>query len=383
MPREINAAGYRLIKEFEAGPLGNSQPALTPYRCPAGRLTNGWGNTHGVRPGVTITLAQAEADLARNLDWAEACVERYATAPNENEFAAMVSLCFNIGPDAGAGFPSSTVLRLHNRGDKAGAAAAFAMWRKMRDPGTGGLVDLGGPASPPQHRGQLVSDAGRRSACNADAAVCGAGEVHPVEQDRDRRRLGGRHRHGERSRSDQSGGAFAERHHNRGSFSGGHSQAQCTGPVGDGCGCRCVLPVALYPEASPRRGRVDMIAIALPWKIAIGATLMTVVLGAMWWAFSEGKARRAPTISRTPSQHNGASPMRTLVALALLTTSTAGCATAVSSACPREVEYSVEQQRQAADELSALPRDGMVRAVMMPDYGRLRDQARACRRDAA
>ena len=78
MPREINAAGYRLIKEFEAGPLGNGQPALMPYLCPAGRLTNGWGNTHGVRPGVTITLAQAEADLARNLDWAEACVERYA-----------------------------------------------------------------------------------------------------------------------------------------------------------------------------------------------------------------------------------------------------------------------------------------------------------------
>jgi hypothetical protein len=71
--------------------------------------------------------------------------------------------------------------------------------------------------------------------------------------------------------------------------------------------------------------------------------------------------------------------MRTLVALALLTTSIAGCATAVSNACPREVEYSADQQRQAADELSSLPRDGMVRGVMMPDYGRLRDQARACR----
>ena len=65
--------------------------------------------------------------------------------------------------------------------------------------------------------------------------------------------------------------------------------------------------------------------------------------------------------------------------LALLTMSTAGCATAVSSACPREVEYSTEQQRRAAEELSTLPRDGMVRGTMMPDYGRLRDQARACR----
>lgn len=144
MPREINAAGCRLIKEFEAGPAGNSRPALTPYLCPAGKLTNGWGNTRNVKPGVAITLAQAEADLARNLDWAEACVERYAMAPNDNEFAAMVSLCFNIGPDPGAGFPSSTVLRMHNRGDKAAAAAAFAMWRKMRDPNTGGLVDSAG-----------------------------------------------------------------------------------------------------------------------------------------------------------------------------------------------------------------------------------------------
>src|SRR5215216_147596 len=144
MPREINAAGYRLIKEFEAGPLGNSQPALILYRFRPARLTTGWANTNGVNPGAAIPLAQAEADLAPNLDWAEACVERYATAANENEFAAMVSLCFNIGPDAGAGFPSSTVLRLHNRGDKAGAATAFAMWRKMRDPGTGGLVDSAG-----------------------------------------------------------------------------------------------------------------------------------------------------------------------------------------------------------------------------------------------
>jgi hypothetical protein len=72
--------------------------------------------------------------------------------------------------------------------------------------------------------------------------------------------------------------------------------------------------------------------------------------------------------------------MRTLTALALLTTSIAGCATAPSDgACPREVEYSAQQQRRAADELSTLPRDGMVRGTMMADYGRLRDQARACR----
>lgn len=68
-----------------------------------------------------------------------------------------------------------------------------------------------------------------------------------------------------------------------------------------------------------------------------------------------------------------------LAALVLLTMSTGGCATEVSSACPREVDYSPDQQRRAAEELAVLPRDGLVRGVFMPDYGRLRDQARACR----
>ena len=43
-----------------------------------------------------------------------------------------------------------------------------------------------------------------------------------------------------------------------------------------------------------------MIAIPLPWKIAVGAMLMTVALGAMWWAFSEGKdAARADYLEKT------------------------------------------------------------------------------------
>ena len=32
-----------------------------------------------------------------------------------------------------------------------------------------------------------------------------------------------------------------------------------------------------------------MIAIPSAWKIAIGAALTTIVLGAMWWAFREGE----------------------------------------------------------------------------------------------
>lgn len=75
-----------------------------------------------------------------------------------------------------------------------------------------------------------------------------------------------------------------------------------------------------------------------------------------------------------------------LAALVPLTLSIAACATAPSSppaACPREVDYSRQQQEQAADEQAeiakALGREGIIVGRFMPDYGRLRDQARACR----
>jgi hypothetical protein len=43
-----------------------------------------------------------------------------------------------------------------------------------------------------------------------------------------------------------------------------------------------------------------MIAIPLPWKTTICAALMTMVLGAMWWAFSEGKdVARADNLEKT------------------------------------------------------------------------------------
>lgn len=59
----------------------------------------------------------------------------------------------------------------------------------------------------------------------------------------------------------------------------------------------------------------------------------------------------------------------------------AGCGT-VSTACPREVEYSREVEKTAAAELDDMAKIGVgptIRNQFMPDYGRLRDQARACR----
>ena len=121
MPREINEAGYSLIKEFEG-------KELVAYLCPAGVWTIGYGHTGPeVREGVYISDKRALELLDKDLDWAEATVAKVCPATTDNEFAALVSLCFNIGA---AGFTKSTVARLHNKGDKVGAAKAFAMWNK-------------------------------------------------------------------------------------------------------------------------------------------------------------------------------------------------------------------------------------------------------------
>lgn len=48
-------------------------------------------------------------------------------------------------------------------------------------------------------------------------------------------------------------------------------------------------------------------------------------------------------------------------------------------ACPPVVEYSTEEQRQAATEVEALPQGSAV-VRMMADYHVLRQQARTCRK---
>ncbi|MDP2332419.1 MAG: hypothetical protein Q8M19_17155 [Reyranella sp.] len=50
--------------------------------------------------------------------------------------------------------------------------------------------------------------------------------------------------------------------------------------------------------------------------------------------------------------------------------------------CPQLVEYSAAVQDQARAELQTLPPGGVVRGRFMPDYGRMRDEVRACKRVA-
>lgn len=122
MSRVTNPAGQAIIKDAES-------LKLVGYLCPAGKPTVGWGHTGpDVRVGMTITRDQAVALFNRDLEWAEECVETSCKIPpNDNQFSAMVSLCFNLGVPQ---FKSSSVLRLHNAGKFDQAAASFALWNK-------------------------------------------------------------------------------------------------------------------------------------------------------------------------------------------------------------------------------------------------------------
>jgi GH24 family phage-related lysozyme (muramidase) len=122
MPRTINQAGIDLIKSFESC-------KLTAYQDVRGIWTIGWGHIAGVTKGMVFTQAQADDALLADLRGAEAAVEKGvgAAATTDDQFAAMVSLCFNIGAGAFAG---STVLREHSAGACPAAADAFLMWNE-------------------------------------------------------------------------------------------------------------------------------------------------------------------------------------------------------------------------------------------------------------
>jgi len=133
---KTNRSGLELIKRFEG-------LRLTAYLCPADVWTIGYGHTSaaGAPPvvkGMKITAQEASDILARDLAKYEAAVAKALTrTPNENQFSAMVSLCYNIG--AGA-FVGSSVAKRFNAGNEQGAADAFRLWNKAGGKVLPGLI---------------------------------------------------------------------------------------------------------------------------------------------------------------------------------------------------------------------------------------------------
>lgn len=129
--RRINAEGLQLIKDSEGC-------RLTAYKDAVGVLTIGYGSTGPhVKPGMTITQDQAEDLLRDDLKRFEDAVADYCEVASDNQHAAMVSLAFNVGAE---NFRTSTLRRLHNEGDYAGAQAQFARWNKAGGRVLPGLV---------------------------------------------------------------------------------------------------------------------------------------------------------------------------------------------------------------------------------------------------
>lgn len=91
-----------------------------------------------VTKGMTITRAQAFEILGRDLEIFEASVRKYVKVPvSQQQFDAMVSLCFNIG---GMAFAKSSIVRHINASRYLEAAASFDLWNKAASRVMAGLV---------------------------------------------------------------------------------------------------------------------------------------------------------------------------------------------------------------------------------------------------
>lgn len=133
---QINQAGLDLIRNFEGC-------RLDAYQDSAGVWTIGYGHTgpvngQPVAAGMTITQDTADDLLREDLAWAEKCVnDAVSHDATPNQFAAMVSLAYNIGCGA---FNSSSVLREFNDGFINAAREDFALWNEAGGQVLEGLV---------------------------------------------------------------------------------------------------------------------------------------------------------------------------------------------------------------------------------------------------
>jgi lysozyme len=134
----------KLIQKFEGCAKKIPSGLVVAYPDPASGgapWTIGWGSTGAdVRPGTVWTQAQCDARLLHDLvsvygPEVAKFTRGHDTTPNE--FAALVSFAYNVGCDDDAdaiaeGLGDSTLLRLHNAGNKRAAADQFLKWNKAR-----------------------------------------------------------------------------------------------------------------------------------------------------------------------------------------------------------------------------------------------------------
>jgi lysozyme len=121
----INAGGLSIITDSEGF-------VSTPYRCPAGIPSVGYGSTillDGTRVTMDspkVTQDEAKALLRRHLDHVEGDILRLIRVSlNENEFSSLCSWTYNLGSGR---LQSSTLRAKLNRNERLGAANEFNRW---------------------------------------------------------------------------------------------------------------------------------------------------------------------------------------------------------------------------------------------------------------
>jgi lysozyme len=124
--KDLDQAGFDFLRAQEGC-------RLEAYQDQAGKWTIGYGCTgEAIVPGLVISQAQADDLLRTQAQSAIRAINRFVMVPiTQNQFNALVSLCYNIGR---GNFMCSTLLRKLNDGDFRGAAKQFLVWDKRWDP---------------------------------------------------------------------------------------------------------------------------------------------------------------------------------------------------------------------------------------------------------
>lgn len=120
----ISAAGVLLVAGFE----GFSEFAYQPVA--GDKWTIGFGHTGDVREGERISLQEALGLLSKDLLYASEAVNKYVSVPLlQCQFDALVSLVYNIGPEA---FRTSSLLKALNRMDYEEVSRQWMRWKYFK-----------------------------------------------------------------------------------------------------------------------------------------------------------------------------------------------------------------------------------------------------------
>ena len=132
---KLSDNGFRLLGELEG-------IVLRPYKDSAGIPTIGIGSTY-YEDGTKVTMKDKAITKERAIQLAKNVVKSFEARVNksivvpmtQNQFDAMVLLCYNIGE---SGFAKSSVVKNFNAGNLQKAADSFLLWNKA-----GGKVSKG------------------------------------------------------------------------------------------------------------------------------------------------------------------------------------------------------------------------------------------------